>query len=84
MLYDISNPTKATRVIYDGIPGSMKAITVAPGGEKKGVQLSDAIAGELLERNRLKPDSDLVVTRLSIANETPSSKVNNQRVSGRG
>lgn len=61
--YDIRNPTPARRVIFDGIEGSMKAITVeGRGGEKKNVTLHADIVKELKQRNRTKENSDLIVT----------------------
>lgn len=64
--YDIKNPTRARRVIYDGIPETMKCITVEPnGGEKKRVTLHADIVKELKQRNKDKPDSDLIVTLCS-------------------
>lgn len=58
---DLHNPTRARRIIYDGIPGSMKQIAIASGETKHGVTLSRGIAEELRDRNRVKKNSDLVI-----------------------
>lgn len=58
---NLYNPTRARRVIYDGIEGSDKQITIAPGETKRGVTISRTIAEELRDRNRAKKDSDLQV-----------------------
>lgn len=57
---DLFNPTRARRIIYDGIPGSMKQIVVASQTTKR-VTISRAIAEELRDRNRAKKNSDLVI-----------------------
>lgn len=61
-LYDIKNPLRAQRTIYDGIEGSMAAHTVAPGGTKRGVKLHADIVKEMADRNQARPDSDLIIT----------------------
>jgi hypothetical protein len=58
---DLYNPTRARRIIYDGILGSMKQIVVASQDTKRGVTISRAIAEELRDRNRAKKNSDLVI-----------------------
>jgi hypothetical protein len=80
MYYDIKNPTTGVRVIYDGIPESMKAITVAPGAEKKNVKLSDAVVSELAERNKAKPDSDLIATMVQ---QDAATDTDQKQVAGR-
>lgn len=57
---NLYNPTKARRVIYDGIEGG-KMITIESKETKRGVTISRAIAEELRDRNRAKKDSDLQV-----------------------
>ena len=68
---DLHNPTRARRVIYDGIEGSMKEITVDPGATLRGVALHRAVAEELRDRNRVKKDSDLVIKPMSGEPEVP-------------
>lgn len=58
---DLHNPTRADRIIYDGIPGSMRQVVVGKGETKRGVTISKVIADELRARNKSKRDSDLVV-----------------------
>jgi hypothetical protein len=69
MKYDIHNPTKAARVIYDGIPkngkdGPQTAYHIPAGTRREGVELSDEIAKELIERTRADDarDADLRLT----------------------
>jgi hypothetical protein len=71
--YDITNPTLAARVIYNGITdqsGRQREIHIPAGGAKEGVLLSDTIAQELRNRNKEKPGSELVL-RLSAAQPEP-------------
>lgn len=49
---DLHNPTPATRVIYDGIEGSQRVITVRPGETAKNVEISETIARELRGRTK--------------------------------
>ena len=70
VMVNLHNPTKAARVIHDGIvitegvpAGAIpmqKQIAIAPGETKKNVTLHRTIAEELRARNRAKKDSDLV------------------------
>jgi hypothetical protein len=72
-LYDITNPTLAARVIYNGIPsesGKQREIHIPAGGHKEEVELSDVIARELRERNKAKPGSELVLRLSSAKNDT--------------
>lgn len=57
---DLYNPTRARRIIFDGIDGIMKPISVEAGETKRNVTISRHIAEELRDRNRVKKDSDLV------------------------
>jgi hypothetical protein len=57
---DLHNPTRAQRVIYDGIPGSQRQIVINPNDTKHSVRLHRSIEKELRDRNRLKPNSDLI------------------------
>lgn len=50
--YDIHNPTQARRVIYDGIKGSMKQVTIEAGETKMGVEVHEDIAAEMAERTK--------------------------------
>jgi hypothetical protein len=50
--YDIHNPTQARRVIYDGIKGSMKQITIEAGETKLNVEVSEVIEKEMAERTK--------------------------------
>jgi hypothetical protein len=52
MKYDIHNPTQARRVIYDGIKGSMKQITIEAGETKLGCEVHEDIAKEMAERTK--------------------------------
>ncbi len=56
---DLHNPTRARRILFDGIPGSQKQIFVARGETKRGVTISRAVFEELRDRNRAKKDSEL-------------------------
>jgi len=49
--YDIHNPGEGPRVIYDGIKGSMKQITILPGATTRNVELDQKIIDELNERS---------------------------------
>jgi len=60
---DIFNPTRARRVIYDGIGENPKPIVIEVGETKKNVKVTRLIEQELRERNKIKKDSDLVLTR---------------------
>lgn len=73
---DLVNPTPARRVIYDGITGSMRAITIEPGETKRNVEISELIAKELRSRTRSrgKEKSDLLVYSASQAPD-PSKSV---------
>ena len=69
MRYDIHNPTPAARVIYDGIPkdkeGSPQGVYHIPaGGKRSGVELSDSVADELIQRTKGegKHEADLRLT----------------------
>ena len=67
---DIKNPTRARRVIYDGINverahghgPAQKQITVEPGETKKNVTVHRSVVEEMRARNRAKKDSDLIIT----------------------
>lgn len=50
MRYDLSNPTRATRIIYDGLNGQ-REIRVAPQQEIVGVELSERIAKDLFRNS---------------------------------
>ena len=67
MRYDIHNPTKAGRVIYDGVDGQQRKITVLPGETKHGVELAEHIAAGF-NFAPCTDKSDLVLTPL---NEQP-------------
>lgn len=56
MSYDIHNPTKARRVIYDGSK-DQKQVVIEPGDTKKAVPLADHILKQLKAR-----ENDLVIT----------------------
>lgn len=49
MRYDLFNPTRAPRIIYDGL--SQREIRIAPGCEALGVPLSDVVARNLFRTN---------------------------------
>ncbi len=52
--YDLVNPSRARRIIYDGIENLTK-IVIEPGGKVENVRLAEAIAKELMARkNDLK------------------------------
>lgn len=78
--YDIHNPTRAARVIYDGIDhggGNQREIHIVPGATKLCVALSDDIAQELRNRTRGKDasgksreDADLQLTLSDVQPET--------------
>jgi hypothetical protein len=71
MRYDIFNPTKAGRVIYDGIVGKQRKITVLPGETKLDVELADHIAAGF-NYAPCDDESDLVLSPLgSAVNEGP-------------
>jgi len=56
------NPTRARRVVHDGIEGSQKAITIEPdGGSVDDVEISKALHDELTEREEFEPGSDLKI-----------------------
>jgi len=66
MKYDIHNPTPAARVIYDGIPkngvdGPQGVYHFPAGASRTGIELSDSIADELIQRTKGdgKHDADL-------------------------
>lgn len=66
---NLHNPTRARRIIYDGITdefGRQKSITVEVGETKKNVTISREIAEELRDRNRAKKDSDLRIMPLTV------------------
>lgn len=75
--YDITNPTKARRVIYDGIPSGenkkQKTITIDPGETKKDVALSERIVEELRARNKAVEDSDLIVRDVASPGHAPKN-----------
>ena len=57
-LYDIYNPTRAPRVLYDGIEGSQRSYRIGPGDRLQKVPLADHIVKDLVERKddlRLTP-----------------------------
>jgi hypothetical protein len=54
MKYDLANPTRATRIVYDGT-FEQRMIRVPPGQEVTGVELSEAVARDLF-RNSGKDD----------------------------
>jgi hypothetical protein len=65
---DLYNPTRARRVIFDGIPplgphGVMHSITVEVGETKKAVRITRQIEQELRDRNRVNRDSDLIPSK---------------------
>lgn len=49
--YDIYNPSKATRIIYDGIEGSQRSFKLTPGTRLQNVPLADHIVQTLVDRN---------------------------------
>lgn len=74
--YDIKNPTRARRIIYDGIPdqqGGMRSITIESGGTVKNVALSSDIVKEMQERNKAQPNSDLIITSSDGASKDDAS-----------
>lgn len=74
--YDLVNPTRARRVIHDGIAGIQRAITVEPGAILRDVEMHPDVAKELKARTRVrgKENSDLHVY---LAGQAPDpSKIN--------
>ena len=74
--YDIENPTKANRVIYNGIPkngkdGAQTAHMIPAGGKKFGIELTDEIADDLMARTKKKGtgDSDLLLTPSQVSDD---------------
>jgi hypothetical protein len=65
---NLYNPTPGRRVIFDK---SMKAVTIDSGDTKYNVALSRQIAEELRDRNRVRMNSDLIV---SPGTEAPLAK----------
>ncbi len=64
MRYDIFNPTTAPRVIYDGIDGQQRKITVLPNETKREVELADHIAAGFYYAPAPADYADLVLTPL--------------------
>ena len=56
---DLYNPTRARRIVLDGIDGSMRQIMIGPGETRRGVTISRTIAEELRNRNRKTPKSEV-------------------------
>lgn len=57
--YDITNPTRAPRVIYDA---NMVPVGIPPGGTATNIELTDVHAKELQERtSKEKPDADVTL-----------------------
>jgi predicted ATP-grasp superfamily ATP-dependent carboligase len=71
---NLHNPTTARRVIYDGIEGSRKSITVDAGETVHNVTISRRIAEEMRDRNRAKKDSDLQIKPLTVPTEPEDEK----------
>jgi hypothetical protein len=71
--YDIQNPTRAARVIYDGARPNQRQYHIGAGESRDGVALSDDIAEELIARTRGKgkENSDLLLT---LSDEQPEHK----------
>lgn len=75
--FDIHNPGRATRVIYDA---SMNAVTIARGATRRDIDLSDEIAKELQGRAKnanelqIKPTGEEGGERVSIHEEKPEDK----------
>jgi hypothetical protein len=63
MRFNITNPTKARRVIYDGIAGQQNKIQIAPGETKYNVELADHISSKF-EYTPTASTRDLVLTPL--------------------
>jgi hypothetical protein len=61
MMYDLRNPTTATRVIYDGITNT-KPIRIAPGETVRGVELADHVVDTLRRSAASGSNIDLEVT----------------------
>ncbi len=60
---NLTNPTRARRVIFDGIPGSNRCITVESfGGTVKNVTLHRSIYKELRDANTAQANSELIAT----------------------
>jgi len=67
--YNIHNPTKAARVIYDGIDdgnGRQKQYHIPAGESRGGIELADHIAEDLIKRTKGegKQEADLRLTKL--------------------
>ncbi len=73
MRYDIFNPTTAPRVIYDGIDGQQRKITVLPNETKREVELADHIASGF-HYAPTEDIGDLVLTPLDEPQEPPAPK----------
>jgi hypothetical protein len=61
--YDLVNPTRARRVINDGIAGSYQSYTIESGETKRNVELAEWVVKELRSRTkgRGKDKADLIV-----------------------
>lgn len=64
VIVDLFNPTRARRIIFDGIGKMPKSIVVESGATKQNVRIHRMIETELVERNRVKKDSDLIPTKV--------------------
>ena len=58
---NIHNPNRGRRVIYDGIEGSQRPIVIDGFDTKYKVTIARWVAEELRDRNRIAPNSDLVI-----------------------
>ncbi len=73
MRYDIFNPTTAPRVIYDGIDGQQRKITVLPNETKREVELADHIASGF-HYAPTEDTGDLVLTPLDQPQPPPAPR----------
>jgi hypothetical protein len=89
--HDIHNPTKARRVIHDGIERSQKQISIEAGATKHGVELDDAVVKQLNDRVAKDTaagleNTELVVKPASGKTAAPSasaSPINNKQENAR-
>lgn len=60
---DIKNPLKVqNRVIYDGIEGRQRPISIPHGQTKTSVEISKVVYDELVETAQKRPGQELIVT----------------------
>ena len=75
VMVDIRNPTRARRVIYDGIAdekGKQRCLTIERNSTKENVLVHRDVVREMAKRNRVRQDSDLIMTP---AGSKPAPKV---------